>query len=167
MTTLTTHTPPRVYVACLAAYNAGILHGAWIDANEGTAYLQQEIAAMLATSPEPDAEEWAIHDHEGFGSCQLGEGESLDTVSQLARLMDEHGGIFDAAYAITGTLDAAIELLDHYAGHHDTEEDFAYDLCESLGLLENLPTILHINWTATARTLLIDYHTHHGHYFHA
>ena len=25
---------PRIYVACLAAYNAGRLHGRWIDANQ-------------------------------------------------------------------------------------------------------------------------------------
>ncbi len=25
----------RIYVACLAAYNNGILHGAWIDATQG------------------------------------------------------------------------------------------------------------------------------------
>ena len=26
---------PRIYVACLAAYNNGYLHGAWIDADQG------------------------------------------------------------------------------------------------------------------------------------
>ena len=25
---------PRIYVACLAAYNNGYLHGAWIDADQ-------------------------------------------------------------------------------------------------------------------------------------
>jgi len=25
---------PRIYVACLAAYNAGKLHGEWIDADQ-------------------------------------------------------------------------------------------------------------------------------------
>ena len=25
---------PRIYVACLAAYNNGILHGAWIEATD-------------------------------------------------------------------------------------------------------------------------------------
>ena len=28
------NTKPRIYVACLAAYNNGILHGAWIEATE-------------------------------------------------------------------------------------------------------------------------------------
>ena len=29
------NTKPRIYVACLAAYNNGILHGVWIDADGG------------------------------------------------------------------------------------------------------------------------------------
>ncbi|MEH6808999.1 MAG: antirestriction protein ArdA, partial [Hyphomonas oceanitis] len=51
---------PRIYVACLAAYNGGRLHGRWIDATEHEA-VWKEVRAMLAASPEPDAEEWAIH----------------------------------------------------------------------------------------------------------
>ena len=30
----TTTTTPKIYVACLASYNAGILHGRWIDADQ-------------------------------------------------------------------------------------------------------------------------------------
>ena len=29
-------TTPKIYVACLAAYNNGFLHGQWIDANQET-----------------------------------------------------------------------------------------------------------------------------------
>jgi antirestriction protein len=34
-TAATLTTEPRIYVACLAAYNNGNLHGAWIDATQG------------------------------------------------------------------------------------------------------------------------------------
>lgn len=51
---------PRIYVACLAAYNNGRLHGRWIDANTPDE-IWREVSAMLRASPEPDAEEWAIH----------------------------------------------------------------------------------------------------------
>lgn len=40
----------RIYVACLAAYNKGILHGAWIEANQDADQIRDEIAAMLARS---------------------------------------------------------------------------------------------------------------------
>ena len=56
-----TQDPTRIYVACLASYNNGTLHGRWIDATQGEAHIWHETRAMLATSPEPDAEEWAIH----------------------------------------------------------------------------------------------------------
>ena len=38
---------PRVYVACLAAYNAGKLHGERIDANQDADAIHEEIQAML------------------------------------------------------------------------------------------------------------------------
>ena len=51
---------PRIYVACLAAYNSGILHGRWIRATTPDE-IKAEVRAMLAESPVPQAEEWAIH----------------------------------------------------------------------------------------------------------
>ncbi|KDA00731.1 antirestriction protein ArdA, partial [Hyphomonas oceanitis] len=57
-TALTVPDHPRIYVACLAAYNNGRLHGAWIDAITPDA-IRAGVREMLATSPEPDAEEWA------------------------------------------------------------------------------------------------------------
>ena len=41
---------------------------------------------MLARSPMPGAEEWAIHDYEGFGPLRLGEYEDLGTISQIAHV---------------------------------------------------------------------------------
>ena len=68
-----------IYVACLAAYNNGKLHGCWIDATQELDDIQDQINSMLASSPEEDAEEYAIHDYEGFGSYRLGEYEGIDS----------------------------------------------------------------------------------------
>ncbi|RAN32203.1 antirestriction protein ArdA, partial [Hyphomonas pacifica] len=51
---------PRIYVACLAAYNNGCLHGRWIGATTPDE-IMEKVRAMLADSPLPGAEEWAIH----------------------------------------------------------------------------------------------------------
>ena len=51
-----THTG-RIYVACLASYNAGILHGEWIEATADADELKARVQAMLDRSPEPYAEE--------------------------------------------------------------------------------------------------------------
>ena len=54
--------PIRIYVACLAAYNNGHLHGEWIKVTD-EASIWEAVQAMLFASPiEEDAEEWAIHD---------------------------------------------------------------------------------------------------------
>ena len=41
----------RIYVACLAAYNNGILHGCWIDAEQEPDEIRSGINEMLKASP--------------------------------------------------------------------------------------------------------------------
>ena len=48
MTTTTDTDTPRIYVACLASYNAGILHGEWIDATDADV-IREAIANMLSS----------------------------------------------------------------------------------------------------------------------
>jgi antirestriction protein len=92
-TSATTITP-RVYIASLSDYNAGWLLGRWIDAAQEPEAIHEEIRAMLGTSSEPVAEEWAVHDYEGFGLWSPGEYESVETLSAVARLIAEHGEVF-------------------------------------------------------------------------
>ena len=44
----------KIYAACLASYNAGILHGAWIDATDDADEMSESIRAMLRKSPCPN-----------------------------------------------------------------------------------------------------------------
>jgi len=67
----------RIYVADLAAYNNGKLHGVWIDATQDLDDIQEQINAMLEKSPEGFAEEYAIHDDEGFGGYSVGEYDGI------------------------------------------------------------------------------------------
>src|SRR4051794_38011437 len=85
---------PRIYVASLADYNAGNLHGRWIDATQGADAIRREIAEILATSREPDAEEYAIHDYDNFHGLRLSECADIDRVAELAGLIVEHGPLF-------------------------------------------------------------------------
>lgn len=73
---------PKIYVACLAAYNNGILHGEWIDANQEADAIRDDIAAMLKASPITDAEEWAIHDYEDFEGVRIEEYSGIDEVAK-------------------------------------------------------------------------------------
>ncbi len=52
---------------------------AWIDADQDADQIRDEIAAMLARSPVEDAEEYAIHDFEGFEGITISEYAGIDT----------------------------------------------------------------------------------------
>ena len=54
----TTKTPgPQIYVACLAAYNSGHLHGKWITPKTDKEELEEQFEEVIKTSPVADAEE--------------------------------------------------------------------------------------------------------------
>lgn len=75
---------PRTYAACLAAYNNGRLHGRWIDATQDPGDIQAGIGAMLAASPVPGAEEWAIQAYEGYQDARLEEYAGIEKARALA-----------------------------------------------------------------------------------
>lgn len=129
----------RVYVASLADYNAGRLHGEWIDLDDAQD-LGERVQAMLGRSSEPVAEEWAIHDYEGFGPLHLGEYESLDTVAMLAQGIRQHGPAFAHWVALEGTTtsDLLARFEDAYLGHWESIEAFAENLFDDFGYQELL-----------------------------
>jgi antirestriction protein len=130
---------PRIYVASLSDYNNGILHGDWLDATDEPDQLHAGINTMLATSPttrrygEP-AEEWAIHDYEGFGPLRIGEYTGVERISRLARGIAEHGLAFAAWAAYVGDTEADLldQFEDRYQGEWRDVEDYADDLLDQL-----------------------------------
>ena len=122
---------PRIYVACLAAYNSGKLHGRWIDATQDIDQIWSELRQMLAASPVPDAEEWAAHDFEGFGSLHLSEHEGIERVHELALFIEEHEeiGIGLLEY-YCGDLENANRALENYMGCFKSLSDYAEQLTD-------------------------------------
>ncbi len=144
---------PRIYVACLAAYNNGCLHGRWIDATTPDEVMA-EVRAMLVTSPLPDAEEWAIHDYEGFEGAQLSEYASFGTVCNLADFIAEHGRLGALVHRHFGDdLEQAVAAFDDYAGCFSSRADFAEELHRDTGT--EIPAALeyYIDWSALARDM--------------
>jgi antirestriction protein len=129
---------PRIYVACLAAYNNGLLHGEWIDADQSADELHEAVARMLAASPQPGAEEWAIHDYEGFGSLRLGEYESLERVATIAAGIAEHGDAFSAWLSYDESQDVTDmhSFEDAYRGEWGSLRAYAEDYAESTGMYD-------------------------------
>lgn len=96
---------PVIYVASLADYNAGRLHGTWLAATHTPDELESATAAMLAESSEPDdAEGWAIHDHHNFHGVHIDEHETFANIARLAAGIRTYG----RPYAL-------------YAGHHGVD----------------------------------------------
>lgn len=131
-------TEPRIYVACLAAYNNGLLHGEWIYADQSADELHEAVARMLASSPQPGGEEWAIHDYEGFGSLRLGEYESLERVAAIAAGIVAHGDAFSAWLSYDELQDATDmqAFEDAYRGEWDSLRAYAEDYAESTGMYD-------------------------------
>ncbi|MDO9381062.1 MAG: antirestriction protein ArdA [Nocardioidaceae bacterium] len=130
---------PRIWVGSLSDYNAGRLHGEWIDAAVDTDTLNESVRAILAASPDPGAEEFAIFDYDEFGSYRPDEYEPLDHVARVARGIAEHGPAFAAfAYLHDGTPDFLDGFSDAYMGHFTSGEDWARETIGDLDLEKQL-----------------------------
>ena len=117
--------PIRIYVACLAAYNNGHLHGSWIEVSD-EASIWEAVQAMLFASPIDEAEEWAIHDYEGFEGAEVGEYYSFANVVELAEYITERGAL--GAQVLNyygGNIEDAKARFDEYAGEYDSLEAYA------------------------------------------
>lgn len=144
---------PRIFVACLAAYNNGQLHGRWIEATTPNE-IEGEVRAMLAASPVPNAEEWAIHDFEGLEGASLSEYASFETVCTLAEFVIELGRLGAKLYRHFGDdLEQARAAFDDYAGEFQSLADFAEGITRETGA--GVPDHLeyYIDWQAMGRDM--------------
>jgi antirestriction protein len=143
----------KIYVACLAAYNNGILHGRWIDATQGEDHIWDGIKAMLAASPIPGAEEHAIHDYEGFEGVSLSEYESVQRVAELAAFIEERGAIAGKLVEYFVDLEEAKTAMeDRYCGVYASVADYAQTLTEETTQIpKNLQ--YYIDWERMGRDL--------------
>lgn len=160
---------PRIYVACLSSYNNGVLHGAWIDADQSPDAIQEEVALMLRKSPHPNvtipcpacegctdetratcseckgkgkvlsAEEWAIHDYDDFGGVKLSESASFEDVSALAEALSDKGEAFALWIDNGNDVDTMDRFEECYAGEWDTLIAFAENLLDETGQLDEIP----------------------------
>ncbi len=153
---------PRIYVASLSDYNSGRLLGRWIDAATEEDQVWAEINAMLGESKELVAEEWAIHDFEGFAGLRINEFEDISNVCAVANLIVEHGAVFAGLLehfggATEGLEEASTAMEEQYQGTFDSLTAFAESFIEEChgDVLAKLPDVLkyHIDYDGIARDL--------------
>ena len=155
-----------IYVACLASYNGGILQGAWLDLEQckDEEDIQEGIDWVIATSPEPGAEEWAVHDSSGLpGYLSRTEwpelGELIAWVDGLSSYVDEDDR---EAYRLEcenqgQTIDED-SFRETYCGCHGSGEQYAQELAEDT---DSIPAQLAwpltcIDWESAWRELTYD-----------
>ena len=126
---------PKVWIACLASYNNGNLHGAWVDADQEPDGIWDGINDVLRSSRQPGAEEWAIFDHEGFGPLRLSEYESVERISRLGLGIAEHGEAFAAfAHFLGGEDELLDQFEDCYLGKCQSAEAYVEEFLEDVGV---------------------------------
>jgi antirestriction protein len=156
---------PRIYAACLSAYNNGYLHGEWIDCDRDSDDIMAEIKTMLSNSPMNKievCEEWAIHDYEGFEGITISENEDLDRVVELAQKLEEHGEAF-AAYLEHYNEDDINDFEERYVGCYKSKQDYAEEYYEESGMIKQVEEAglkaCYIDFEAIARDMFIDGYT--------
>lgn len=140
---------PRIWVGSLLDYNAGILHGDWIDATQDDDALHEQVQAILAASPTmaetgDPAEEWGIFDHDDFGGYKVQECDLLEDVARIARGIRDHGPAFAAwAELHDGDQDMLDQFEKAYLGEYDSPEAWAETVMDDHGIQERLEHELH------------------------
>src|SRR5690606_32633461 len=107
-------------------------------------------------SPEPNAEEYAIHDYEGFGSIKIHEYEGISNIVEYASFIQEQGELGLALLCDYPVDDAQTMLEEYYQGSYDSEIDFArqlFDDCYAHQMPDSL--ICYFDFEAFARDLFI------------
>lgn len=151
-----------IYIADLSDYNNGRLRGVTIDLIDDVSDVEGvwgKVRAMLAAAPADGEahEEWAIHDHEGFGDL-IGEYSDLGQVYQLAQVLDdmrkdalvdefmvyavEHLG---RDYVMRDPAAAEESFHDAYLGTFESLRDLGEHIAEELYSVEELPNLLRYN----------------------
>ena len=131
---------PRIYVACLSAYNNGFLHGLWVDLIQDLDDIHQEVRQMLQSSPMPDAEEWSIHDYENFDGFEISAYTSIERAHEIAEFLNKNGTIAGKLLQhFCGDVEDAQNALDNNAGEYHSLADFAESITEdTTSIPENL-----------------------------
>jgi len=136
---------PRIYVACLSSYNAGILYGEWIEILDKDAEdLEAEIKDMLAASAAKDAEDWAIHDTDDLNGYTP---QSLEEAAAIGDCINKTDNLAVIYWLKNGNGQGLSpdefkdRLSDDYRGVYTSTEAFTAEYLEELGIQTELEKI--------------------------
>jgi antirestriction protein len=115
---------------------------------------------MLATSPAPDAEEYAVHDFEGFGAYRVSEWSNVSTLVAIAEAVEEFGPFILAYLAeVHDDLGDAVAAVEEMT-EADNFAAYAYEMANDCVLAEVDPSSTlarYFDFDAFERDLAYDY----------
>jgi len=150
----------RIYVANLAAYNAGRLRGKWIEPSTDGDELREQVLEAIGGNPD---HEWAIHDYDSFPN--MGEYPDLDDVAAMAEILEEHPyAIVKAAMSFVWNndrqdIDSLKEWLDEGYGIYESKRDYVEQLVDDMGgpsKLDKQTIDSYFDYEAFGRDVLLD-----------
>lgn len=163
---------PRVWVGCLACYNAGRLRGKWITAERMAEEIDAERVTFLGLGEPSDrgtlcvvcgGDEWDVMDSEDVPRVCDGLRGFMDHASDLVQMDD---GTLERVHVLAVALGGDMSLddllaydQDNYQGQWDRFRDFAEHYAEEVGDVDAMPEHLrdYLDYDAYARTLEYDY----------
>lgn len=104
----------------------------------------------------PSAEEWAIHDSEDWAGIKISEHESIDTITELAAALEEHGEPWAKWWNNEYRDGADVDTFqDVYRGHYKSLEEYVEEYCEDCLFSKDTPEVLktYFNFEAFGRDM--------------
>lgn len=149
-------TTPRIYIACLACYNDGKLHGEWVDATQDAESIDECRAEMQRQCGHTD-NDWAIHDSDNFEGARIAEHDDFSHVSELANLIQEHGAAYVAYMNDVGAEYATEDqFTEDYCGEWSSEEAFTEETFRESGNTIPAELEFYVDWEKMAHDWFIN-----------
>ncbi|KKI44078.1 antirestriction protein ArdA [Hafnia alvei] len=159
-------TTPSVYVGTYHKYNCGSIYGKWLDLTDFDDRADFYAACQALHADESDAE-FMFQDWEGIPSQFVSEcGINWDFIDAYKRAEAEGSEAAFIAWAeYTGESDYEV-FDDAYRGEAESEEDYAQEMVEDNGLLNEVPESLryYFDFEAYARDLFSSGYVFHDGY---
>jgi antirestriction protein len=145
---------PKIYVADLEAYNNGRLSGVWLDLTDysDADELMDAINDFLKTT---GGEEYAVHDYENLPSSMYSEYMGVRDFEEIYEMLDlakENDLPLDVVMEVVSQFDRS--ALDEYTGVYDSEQDFAEQLVDDIGITSFIDFRYYLEISETDRRLL-------------
>jgi antirestriction protein len=145
---------PKIYVADLEAYNNGRLSGVWLDLTDysDADELMDAINDFLKTT---GGEEYAVHDYENLPSSMYSEYMGVRDFEEIYEMLDlakENDLPLDVVMEVVSQFDRS--ALDEYTGVYDSEQDFAEQLVDDIGITSFTDFEYYLEISETDRRLM-------------